>query len=149
MYNPNQRFSSNTFPFFSSFHPTGTPSIKLTAQADARVTKAGEPLSCRRIAIPASSRRRGTQSVKRRCRAKYGSCYTLLIIRLKMISYYFAPPKLRFWVAGGCSLDFLFRFASRQNEKQDDRRVRKNRTIYLNYRFALRMKDENSRWLLR
>ena len=60
-----------------------------------------EPLSCRRAAIPASPRRRGTQSVKRRCRAKYGCCYTRLIIRLKMIPYYFAPPELRFWVAGG------------------------------------------------
>ncbi|EGJ99890.1 hypothetical protein HMPREF9455_03763 [Dysgonomonas gadei ATCC BAA-286] len=36
-----------------------------------------------------------------------------------MIPYYFAPPELRFWVAGGCSLDFLFRFASRQNEKTE------------------------------
>jgi hypothetical protein len=42
-----------------------------------------------------------------------------------MTPYYFAPPKLRFWVAGGCSLDFLFRFASRQNEKHASRRVRK------------------------
>jgi hypothetical protein len=25
-----------------------------------------------------------------------------------MIPYYFAPPKLRLWVAGGCSLDFCF-----------------------------------------
>ncbi|MFV0312577.1 MAG: hypothetical protein ACK5KN_13155 [Dysgonomonas sp.] len=37
LYNPNQRISSNTFPFFSSFHPTGTPSMKLTAQADALI----------------------------------------------------------------------------------------------------------------
>jgi hypothetical protein len=42
-----------------------------------------------------------------------------------MNPYYFAPPKLRFWVAEGRRLDFLFRFASRQNEKQADRRVRK------------------------
>ncbi|SBV91435.1 hypothetical protein KL86DYS1_10339 [uncultured Dysgonomonas sp.] len=37
MDNPNRWISSNTFPFFSSFHPTGTPSMKLTAQADALI----------------------------------------------------------------------------------------------------------------
>jgi hypothetical protein len=108
-------------------HHVGAPPASLIAQGLTRVELTPEePLSCRRIAVPASSHRRGTQSVKRRCRAKYGSCYTLLIIRLKMIPYYFAPPKLRLWVAGGCSLDFLFRFASRQNEKQGGRRVRIN-----------------------
>gem|GEM_PF-4262330 len=129
----------------------GAPYLKLTALLTHVRLKPEEPLSCRRIAIPASSRRRGTQSVKRRCRAKYGSCYTLLIIRLKMIPYYFAPPKLRLWAAGGCSLDFLFRFASRQNELersgienrrsqigvsqiQDGRRVRENeRLIYRHF----------------
>ena len=104
--------------------------LRVTSRLTHVELKPEEPLSCCRIAVPASSRRRGTQSVKRRCRAKYGSCYTRLIIQLKMTPYYFAPPKLRFWVAGGCSLDFLFRFASRQNEKQDGRRVRKIEQFY-------------------
>ncbi|EGK01343.1 hypothetical protein HMPREF9455_02371 [Dysgonomonas gadei ATCC BAA-286] len=104
----------------------GYPACVANAQGLTHVgLKHEKPLFCRRIAVTASSRRRGTQSVKRRCRAKYGSCYTRLIIQLKMNPYYFAPPKLRFWVAEGRRLDFLFRFASRQNEKQADRRVRK------------------------
>jgi len=86
----------------------GAPYLKLTALLTHVRLKPGEPLSCRRIAIPASSRRRGTQSVKRRCRAKYGSCYTLLIIRLKMIPYYFAHRSCGFGSPGDAALIFCF-----------------------------------------
>ncbi|WP_044215348.1 hypothetical protein [Dysgonomonas gadei] len=47
----------------------------------------------------------------------------------RAIAPFDSTPPATDWVPGGCSLDFLFRFASRQNEKQAGWRVRKNRTL--------------------
>ncbi|EGK01303.1 hypothetical protein HMPREF9455_02495 [Dysgonomonas gadei ATCC BAA-286] len=53
------------------FAPCGCPACVTNAQGLTHVgLKHENTLSCRRIAIPASFHRRGTQSVKRRCRAK-------------------------------------------------------------------------------